>query len=536
MAGREQRPRESTQPYRPGPWARAWEGLFGYIPAGRWRLYRSRDEDRRRGSVPERIPIRAGAARWRKGGKGGKAGERISHDHLARQAAAFAEEHPRHPLSPELRRFVEKTPLAAQVESAWRERRFGEAEGPLRAILALDAGDCRARMLLAHVLLLRGDVDGAGEHLDRCGHALDEDAEFHLLRGRHHEARGETSVAKRCYRRALEIRPDQGGAMERLSALGEMVEIFLGTLDDPERAYLPMADYEKLIEEGWLREERGLPFFIERSGFHLRHGHPRLAYRAALKAEECIGDLRDPEKEPSPGAPLLAEALAARCRAEVALGRGEDAGSSLARLEQIAPRSELALSCRGHLSWFQGRREEAAAAIRESIRMNPNRVEDILVALDPAFPGRAEDLWDALERLENEHPQSYALKSIMASVLLAKGDWERGVALAVESVRLGAGGDSLIEITGRLGREGRDADIDRIVTAAGGGGGFSRAIRCCASIWRSVMGEAATGRPPTPCGLQCSRMSRRIPTCACARGRGCSAWGDGYRRACPRLD
>jgi hypothetical protein len=56
----------------------------------------------------------------------------------------------------------------------------------------------------------------------------------------------------------------------------------------------------------------------------------------------------------------------------------------------------------------------------------------------------------------------------MASILMARGLWEEGAEAAVAAARLGAGGELLVELTGRLGREGRDRDIARIAHAAGG--------------------------------------------------------------------
>jgi len=440
-------------------WSRLGERLLGYEPVGRWRLYRIAPADRRRGSLPERVPVPRGEALgW--GASGWM--ERFPLVRLAEFARAFLTEHPRHPEAPALRRLVEKAPLAQQVEDALRRRQYDEAEPALRALLLIDAADARARFLLGLCRLQAGDLAAAEASFGAVAPRMEPDADFHVAMGRCHEARGRRGAARASYERALELQPGHPGALERLAALGEMVEIFLGTLDQPERAFLPTAAYEDVIARTWDESPRTARFFLDRSHHHLKVAQPGLALRAADRA--LAGLLEGPVVLPAE----RTEALAARCRAQIALERLEDAAVTLLDLESHAPDSEWTASCRGHLLWARGERERAAESIRHALSLNANRIEDLRLLLDPGFPDRPRGLREALNHLLNTYPQSFAVKSLAACSCLIEGDRTRGVGLAREAARLGAGDDCLLDLSGTLGRMGLHNEVCRLVEIAGG--------------------------------------------------------------------
>jgi tetratricopeptide (TPR) repeat protein len=428
---------------------RWWTGLcdrwLGYEPVGRWRLYRVDEGARRRGSLPERVPVPRGALPL----------GRLPVVTLAGFAAEFLARHPRRAEAAALRRLVAKAPLAERIEIALRESRWRDAEPLLRRLLAIDPGDARARFLLGLCRLQAGDPVEARACFDEVAPRMDPDAEFHVALGRLHEAEGRIGEARAAYERALERQPDHEGALERSAALGDRVEIFLGTLDAPERAFIPAAEYEDLIARGWDAEAHPARFFLERSHYHLRAGQTRLALRAAERALAA---------EPA----ARVEALAAQCRAQIALGRLDEAETAARSLEAEAPDAAGTASCRGHLAWARGDREAAARAVRRALAQDANRMEDLRLCLDPRFPRRAKALGEAISHLLNQYPQSFAVKSIAACALLAEEDRDRGLELALAATRLGAGDDCLLDMTGMLRRAGLDDAVCRIADLAGG--------------------------------------------------------------------
>ena len=447
-----------------GWWGRLCERGLGYQPVGRWRLCRVDAAAYRRGLLPERVPLpRAEAVRFKRGA----GSERLPIARLAEFARAFLNEHPRHPAAPELRRLVAKAPLAHRIEETLREHRWDAAEPLLRELLDVDPADARARFLLGVCRLQARDLDTAQSCFDQVAGPLDTDAEYHAAIGRLREAVGRPAEARASYRRALELQPGHDGVLERLHALGEMVEVFLGTLDSPERAFLPIAEYEALIVRTWDAEPRDARFFLDRSHQHLRTGQPGLARAAAERARARLAEAAGPPAEQT-------EALAARCRALIALELHAEASEALDDLEADAPDSAWAASCRGHLLWSRGERDEAAATIRRALALDSNRLEDLRLYLDPRFPGRPKDLHEALSQLLNVYPQSTSIQSLMACALIPGEDRPRGLELAAAATRLGASDECLIDITGTLGRLGLDPDVWRIAEAAGGWQRFLR--------------------------------------------------------------
>jgi tetratricopeptide (TPR) repeat protein len=475
-------------------WGRFWERWLGYEPVGRWGLCRVDAAAYRRGSLPARVPLPRGMAH----GVARRTGsDRLPIAQLAEYARLFLTEHPRHPDAAALRRLVAKGPLSDRIEAALRERRWSEADPVLGELLEIDPGDARARFLLGVCRLQAGDTGAAQACFDRVAERMAIDADYHAAVGRLREATGRPGDARASYRRALELQPGHEGALERLHALGDLVEIFLGTLESPERAFLPIAEYEAVIARTWETEPRDLRFFLEGSHQHLRTGQPGLA---RLAAEKAIARLAEAG---GAAAAERIEARAALCRALIALERLDDAQAALDELEAEAPDSVWTASCRGHLQWARGNRADAALAIRQALAIDPNRMDDLRVFLDPRFPDRPRDLREALNHLLNAYPQSYAVKSVMACAMVMSGERRRGVELAAAAVRLGAGEECLLDITGTLGKAGLDADVCRVIEIAGGwerflpGDPFLRAnlaaslARCgraepSRALWRSV--------------------------------------------------
>jgi tetratricopeptide (TPR) repeat protein len=475
-------------------WGRFWERWLGYEPIGHWGLCRVDAAAYRRGSLPERVPLPRGMAR----GVAHRTGsDRLPIAQLAEYARLFLAEHPHHPDAAALERLVAKGPLAERIEAALRERRWSEADPVLAELLEIDPADARARFLLGVCRLQLGDTGAAQACLDRVAQRMEIDADYHATVGRLREASGRPGDARASYHRALELQPGHEGALERLHALGDMVEIFLGTLDSPERAFLPIAEYEAAIARTWDAERRDLRFFLDRSHQHLRTGQPGLARIAAEKAIARLADGGASTTE-------RIEARAALCRALIAVERLDDAEAALGEFEAESADSAWTASCRGHLEWARGNRGDAASAIRRALALDPNRVEDLRICLDPHFPERPKDVGEALNHLLNAYPQSYAIKSIMACAMVTRGERRRGVELAIAAARLGAGEDCLLDISGTLGKAGLDADVCRLIEVAGGwerflqGDAFLRSnlaaslARCgraepARALWRSVM-------------------------------------------------
>lgn len=444
---------------RPARWI---ERLLGYRPVGwRWRLYRTSDEQRQRSALPEWIALPAGIARRRRGAS------RVARAEILSHAGAFVRAHPRHAAAGPLALFLRKAPIAERVEAALREERFGEAERALREILSLDGEDAHAHLLLGVCRLRRGDLAGADPCFERAERELGRNPEVHAARGRYREASGEPERAKEAYRAALALDPGHGGALERMAALGEMVEIYLGTLEEPQQAFLPIGVYEETIRRQWDAEPRSVRFYLDRSHEHLRLGQTRLALDAAERALDGI-ERKSAQAGGGDAASLRVEARAARCRALLARERLGEARAAAEELRASAPESDWTASCLGHVLWFTGEREEAARWIERAIERNPDRMEDLLLFLRPEFPRAQKDPLVILKKLESRFPESFAIKAVMASILFASGHWDEGSDAAVEAARRGAGEDLLVDLTGRLGREGRDADVLRVAAAAGG--------------------------------------------------------------------
>lgn len=445
-----------------GWWTSLCDRLWGYEIAGRWRLYPSDEADRRKHGLPERIPIPREVWRtWRRGA----AVERLGHAELAAHAERFAREHHRHRLAPQLALFARKAPLAARVEEALRARAWSEAEGLLGEVLALDGADGRAHMLRGLCWQNLGRLEEAASAYDRAQELTGESADLLALRAGLLELRGEAEAAKAACRAALEHEPGHGLALDRLAALGELVEIYLGDLDHPEKAYLPRAEYEHVIAKGWDQGPQTLAFFLERSEFHLRSGQPSLALQAAERAGAILAQAPAEGRIASQGS---ASILAARCRALLALERFPEAEAAVAELNRLAPESEATLSCLGQLLWFRGERARAAVVLMQAIEANPNRVENLQLFLNPEFPRAQRDPLQALEQLLARNPEAPALQGLAASLHMAAGRWERGSDLAVRAAAGGADDALLLELSGRLGRAGRHTDIGRMVAGAGG--------------------------------------------------------------------
>ncbi len=433
-----------------GWFGRACERLVGYEPAGRWRLYRRAPQAGGGRGLPEQIPVPPDEWRsWKKS----QSPDRLSHEQIVTFAQRFVSDHPRHRLTPAYQRFIRKAPLAKRVEEGLAGRAWEDAEEALREILTLDGTDDRARLLLALVQQNQGKLDDAETIYREVAPRMETEADYHAFRGGYFELREQPEEARAAYQRAQAIQPDHGLALERLAAMGEMVEIYLGDLDHPQKAYLTVAAYEKVILEGWDGAEQSEAFYLERSSFHLRNGQPALALRAAERAAELGGGK---------------ETHAAGCRALVALERYDDAAAALAHLQAAAPEDEETFSCLGHLLWFRGEREGAVEWVHRAIEANPNRVENLHLFLHPEFPRPRRDALACLRDLLRKHPQSWAVKSVTAALLMAKGEWSEGIALATQAAELGASEDVLVELTGRLGREGLHRDVVGLIDAAGG--------------------------------------------------------------------
>jgi tetratricopeptide (TPR) repeat protein len=446
------------------------ERLLGYVPVGLWRLYPIDPAHARRYSLPEKVPVpRDEWRQWRRGQRP----ERLTHGQIAAFSRRFLDTHPGHFLAPALQCFLLKAPLAGQVEDALRRRAWSEAEALLQEIISIDGADGRAHFLLALCLLGQERPDAVAEHLERAAPQMSADPDFHVAWGRLRELNGEVREAQVSYGRALELKKDHPGALERLTAMGEMVEIYLGDLDHPEKAYLTNEAYEELIIEGWQSEARTVEFFLERSRFHLQHGQSTLSLSAAERALELVAEARgaaDVSREARPPVDAAAEveALAGCFRALLMLERYADAAATTARMEQLAPESPWTVSCLGQLHWFHGDRKRAAAYVRDAIAADPNRIENLRLYLDPEFPRATRDPVAAVKQLLKRYPHAWAVKSVTASLLMASGDWDEAIGVATEAAEQGASDEALVELTGRMGREGRHAEVWRLVLRMGG--------------------------------------------------------------------
>ena len=431
-----------------------WERLWGYQRAGTWRLYRTQRADWGRRDVPSQIPVPREV--WKDWPRRQKP-SRVPHEQISSYARRFAEENPQHALTSELKLFTAKAPLAKGIEEKLKARAWVEAEALLRRVLELDPADGRALLLVGLCRQGQGDLEAAEATYEQAAPLVGEDPDLYAFRGGLFELREDFAAAKASYRHAIEIASDHALALERLTGLGELVEIFLGDLDDPQKAYLPVENYEEVITEGWAQESRAAAFFLERSEYHLRNGQPSLALKAAVQAHEGenASDL-----EPA--------ILAAECRAQIALAHFNEAEAALGQLADLAPENEEVFSCRGNLLWFRGDRAGAAEWIGRAIAANPNRIENIRLYLDSDYPREVQDPVAALGELGRVHPDAWAIKALAALVLMAREEWDAAIDLAHKCVRLGATDDALVELTGLMGRQGLDGEVVRLAEAGGG--------------------------------------------------------------------
>ncbi len=475
-----------------GWWALLCDRLWGFEIAGRWRLYPADEADRRKHGLPARIPVPREVWRtWRKGSEL----ERLPHAELADYAGRFARERPAHRLAAELALFARKAPLAARVEAALRDQQWPEAERLLAEVLELDPGDGRAWLMRGLSLQGLGRLEEAERAYQQAEARSGETADLLALRAGLLELRGRGEEARASCRRALELEPGHPLALERLASLGELVEIYLGDLDKPEKAYLPRAEYERVIAEGWDQAPQTLAFYLERSEFHLRRGQASLALQAAERAGAILRQEPADERLVRSG---RASAAAARCRALIALERYDEAEGAVGELRALAPEAEATLSCLGQLLWFRGERARGAAVLMRAIEANPNRIENLQLYLSGEFPRAERDPLRALDQLLAGNPGAPNLQALAASLHLAAGGWERGTDLAVRSAAGGADEQLLLELSGRLGRAGRHADVGRIVDSAGGWERFLGAdpmlrSNVAASLRELGRREAATG-------------------------------------------
>jgi tetratricopeptide (TPR) repeat protein len=438
----------------------------GFETIGDWRIYRITDDDRASANLPARIPVPKTAwDEWHDG----KDKRRLEHQKITEYTTRFSAEYPEHELTAEVAGFVRKAPLATAVEAALAEQNWQEADDLLSKVLELDGSDHRALLLRAYCLQNQDQLEAADAVYEQLGDALGDDPDYFAFRGVLYEKRGDIERAKALYAEALERREDHPVALDRLAGMGEMVEIWLGDLDNPERAYVPREAYEEAIVTGWEKEPGTIEFLLDRAKFHLQNGQPRLSLEAADKA---LAILDDPELNPVDQPALALDQrptiLAARCKALIADEAFDEAKVVVDHLTQIAPESESTYSCRGQLLWFSGEPNKGVEWITKSIALNPNRIENLYLYLKPEFPREYDDPYLALQALDNEHPESWAVKSLMGLVLMASEKWDDALPIACEAARLGAADEILLELTGRLGRADRNGDVIQVVESAGG--------------------------------------------------------------------
>ncbi len=435
----------------------------GYEPVGDWRIYFLAPTERPKNLLPERIPVpRSDWGEW----GDNKSPQRLEHSRIAEYATRFIKEHPSHNLAGRLSVFTRKAPLARQVEKALRERAWEEGENALKRVLEMDDSDTRAKQLLALCLHNQKKLDDALKWYDQIEAELIHDADFYAFKGGWHEINDDLGLAKNLYEKALELQDNHPMALQRMAGLGEMVEIFLGDLDNPEKAYVPKQAYEEAIVTEWQKETHDTTFYLDRVKFHMQNGQPNLAWRAAGFAL----DLCD-AAEGGTDSPLISQRptiITARCRAEIAKEDFKAAEATLIELEKIAPDSEAVHSCKGQLLWFKGQQVEAVKWINLSIEVNPNRVENLHLYLKPDYPRDEANPYQALINLNGRHPNSWAIKSMLALILMAGEKWDEAVPAACEAAKLGAADELLVELTGRLGRNGRHNDVNQVMEAAGG--------------------------------------------------------------------
>jgi len=476
------------------------ERILGYRPAGwRWRLYRIETPVDRRGALPDWVPVpRQEARRW-------QGPEKIPFAQVVGYAQAFTRQRPRHRVTSGLLAFLAKAPHIEAVESQLKRQEWEAAEAELRAILALDDQDARARFLLGLCQTQRGELEAAEASLSAASTGMSESADYHAARGALHEASGEPEPALDAYRRALEIDSGHTGALERLAAHGELVEIFLGELEAPEKAYLSREAYAEVIRTEWDRTAPDAATYVARSHHHLRRGQLELAREAAERA--CAGLAAEAgaptgtgtvgEATAQSAARLTIEARAALCRALLAQERFAEARTAAEALERAAPDSAWTSSCWGHLLWFTGEARQAAQRLRQAIARDPNRMEDLLLYLRPELPRPEGEPLAALEQLLSEHPEAWSLYALRASILMAAGEWEAGARDAAEAARRGADDETLIDLTGRLGREGCHEAVVALAEAAGGWERFverEAVLRANLAASHRLSGEEEAGR------------------------------------------
>jgi tetratricopeptide (TPR) repeat protein len=379
-------------------------------------------------SLPPRIPAPEGAPELSEAGG-------LSRAVVAGWAQRFAAERPDDPLSAELGPFLGKEPLWHEAEERLLTEDWAAARDRLEQILELDPDDAPARFNLAAALRGLDDGDAALAELERIRPVFTDEGVYHANVGRTYEALERADDAVAAYRRALELLPDDAFLIERLVALGDLVP---AQDEEGNDIVVTRADFADGVREDLAQHTDDPAYLVQAADALLGAGQADLALSAAELGL------------------LAGVALAQLGRLDESLGRLDDHVAA-------EPASLVGHATRAQVLHGLGRLDEADAAARRTLELDPNQIVavQVLVARDD---GPEEALVRTLGLID-ELPRSWAVRRVAGDVASTLGDDAGALAHWQAAIDLGADDATLATVLGELGRQGR---LDELCEIADG--------------------------------------------------------------------
>jgi tetratricopeptide (TPR) repeat protein len=385
-------------------------------------------------------------------------------------AVRFRAEHPDHPIAASLVALVEKEPVWVAAEPLLVAEQWPETLPLIERILAIDPTDMPARFNYASALRATGAAETALNELLSVEPVFGDEGVYHANVARTYEVLGRNDAAVAAYRHALELLPGDGFVLERLAALGVLVQAFD---EQGEMLYVDTAEFANSVREDLAAHADDADYLVGVADMMLQAGHHDLARNAAELALAA--------------APGRADALLLLGASLAQTGRLDDALQALDQHVTAEPTSALGHASRSQVLYAAGRVDDARAAATRALELNPNDLTaiQVLVAGDDgadAALGRARTVID-------RYPGAWGPLRIAGDLALTSGDQATAIGYWRAAVGAGADDATLGTLLGELGRAGM---IDELVEIADG---ITRlADRDAGLRWNIASGYAEAGR------------------------------------------
>jgi tetratricopeptide (TPR) repeat protein len=391
-----------------------------------------------KGSLPLEIVVPAGGEALAEGG--------LTRAQAARWAAAFLADNPEAPIAPGLRQLVAKDRVWLEAEPFLLAEDWEAALPLLEQIIEIDPSDLAAYFNLASSHRGLGEAEKALAVLGAIEDGFGDEGVYHANVGRTLELLDRREDAIAAYERALELLPGDGFCLDRLVALGHLVQV---TDENGQPLFLAREVFDDSVRTDLAQHTDDPEYLIGVAEALLDGHHDDLARNAAELALAV--------------APGRSEATLYAGIALARLGRFEEALVHLDDHVRVEPTSAGGHGNRGMVLRALGRVDEAIVAGRRALELNPNDIGavQIVVAGDDG-PGAALRRTEALAATV---PDSWAIERIAGDLALAAGDLDEALVRWGRAVALGADDSTLGMMLGELGRVGR---IDELCAVADG--------------------------------------------------------------------